>query len=172
MTTDTANPYAAPDTHVAARSAPDHFDASPVYTVAGRFGRLSYIAWNLVLITIFGLLIVALGLLTGNGVAVANTVVIFALYGGMMYFVVVFSVRRLHDFEQTGWLAILLFVPIANLILPLVLWLVPGTPGANRYGPPRRTTGVERVLGFAGIGVLGLAIAGIVAALTIPLLLA
>ena len=44
------------------------------------------------------------------------------------------SVRRFHDSARTGWLVLLIFVPLINL-LGIALLCVPGTPGPNRYGP-------------------------------------
>ena len=43
------------------------------------------------------------------------------------------TVRRLHDADFTGWLYLLIFVPFGSLIL-LVLTLLDGTKGANRFG--------------------------------------
>ncbi len=43
-------------------------------------------------------------------------------------------VRRLHDKDMTGWLALLIPIPIGSLVL-LILLIGPGTPGPNRYGP-------------------------------------
>jgi uncharacterized membrane protein YhaH (DUF805 family) len=46
-------------------------------------------------------------------------------------------VKRLHDRNLTGWFALALAVPIipVHLVLLIVLGVIPGTPGANRYGP-------------------------------------
>ena len=45
------------------------------------------------------------------------------------------GVRRLHDLDKSGWWLLLGFVPIIGLIL--IYWFAqPGTPGANRFGPP------------------------------------
>jgi len=45
------------------------------------------------------------------------------------------GVRRLHDLDKSGWWLLLGFVPIVGLIL--IYWFAqPGTPGANRFGPP------------------------------------
>jgi uncharacterized membrane protein YhaH (DUF805 family) len=43
------------------------------------------------------------------------------------------TVQRTHDFNKTGWLALLLlaFPPII-----ILYWLVPGTEGINGYGKP------------------------------------
>lgn len=43
-------------------------------------------------------------------------------------------VRRLHDSGRSGWFALLLFVPLLNL-LSLVFLCLPSTPGPNRFGP-------------------------------------
>jgi len=52
------------------------------------------------------------------------------------------GVRRLHDRDMSGWWYLGLFVgmiiPLVNFIAAiafLVLMLLPGTPGPNRFGP-------------------------------------
>ena len=42
------------------------------------------------------------------------------------------SVRRLHDRDLSGWWYLLAFVPIGSLVL-FVFYVLPGTPGPNRY---------------------------------------
>ncbi|MBX9458259.1 MAG: DUF805 domain-containing protein [Rhizobium sp.] len=45
------------------------------------------------------------------------------------------GVRRLHDLDKSGWWLLLGLVPLVGLIL--IYWFAqPGTPGANRFGPP------------------------------------
>jgi uncharacterized membrane protein YhaH (DUF805 family) len=45
------------------------------------------------------------------------------------------GVRRLHDLDKSGWWLLLGLIPIVGLIL--IYWFCqPGTPGANRFGPP------------------------------------
>ncbi len=44
------------------------------------------------------------------------------------------GVRRLHDQDKSGWLMLLMFVPIANIVL-LVFMFLEGTRGPNQYGP-------------------------------------
>ena len=56
-------------------------------------------------------------------------------------------VRRLHDTDRSGILALLLFLPIVNLFLVVYLMLSPGTPGENLYGrPPGGVKWQERIL--------------------------
>lgn len=45
------------------------------------------------------------------------------------------GIRRLHDLDKSGWWLLIGLVPIVGLIL--IYWFAqPGTPGANRFGPP------------------------------------
>jgi uncharacterized membrane protein YhaH (DUF805 family) len=48
------------------------------------------------------------------------------------------SVKRQHDFDFSGWWALIHFIPaIGSLVLLLVDGAVPGTPGPNRFGPAK-----------------------------------
>jgi uncharacterized membrane protein YhaH (DUF805 family) len=44
------------------------------------------------------------------------------------------AVRRLHDSDKSGWLALVGLIPFVGWIAVLVLVLLPGTPGQNRFG--------------------------------------
>ena len=48
---------------------------------------------------------------------------------------VVIARRRLHDLDKTGWLQLILFVPLLGLLMLLYLTFAPGTDGDNRFGP-------------------------------------
>jgi len=60
-------------------------------------------------------------------------------------------VRRLHDRDMSGWwylgVAVASIIPIVGFIASiafLVLMVLPGTPGPNRFGPdPKDPTGAE-----------------------------
>ncbi|MGD0701798.1 MAG: DUF805 domain-containing protein [Trebonia sp.] len=43
------------------------------------------------------------------------------------------TVRRLHDADHTGWWWWIGFVPLVGWIILLIFYLLPGTPGPNRY---------------------------------------
>lgn len=71
----------------------------------------------------------------GNNEAAA----IFSLLLTLWFFVnlvliIPLTVRRLHDKDMTGWLALLIPVPIGALVL-LILLIGAGNPLPNRYGP-------------------------------------
>jgi uncharacterized membrane protein YhaH (DUF805 family) len=45
------------------------------------------------------------------------------------------AVRRLHDTGRSGWLLLLLLIPIIGFLALLYFYLQPGTPEENRFGP-------------------------------------
>ena len=53
-------------------------------------------------------------------------------------------VRRLHDTDRSGWMALLSFVPIVGIIVVIIFLATRGTDGPNRYG--------ENPLGGGGAG--------------------
>ena len=138
---------------------------------AGRFGRFSYLAWNclLAIVTsiILGIFIAIfpntfVNLETGN--FGGGMIFIVLIYVALMYFTFVFTIRRLHDRNHTGWLSLLMLVPLANVILMLYLIFAPGDDRSNSYGSPRPTAGWEAVLAWIYILIFVLAIIGGIAA--------
>ena len=49
------------------------------------------------------------------------------------------SVRRLHDTDRSGWWLLISLVPFIGYLVLLVVWLLDGDHGSNRYGPNPRT---------------------------------
>jgi uncharacterized membrane protein YhaH (DUF805 family) len=47
------------------------------------------------------------------------------------------AVRRLHDSDHTGWWWWIGFVPLVGWIVSIVFYLLPSTPGPNRYSGAR-----------------------------------
>ncbi len=70
------------------------------------------------------------------------TVNIISLLVGLIVIVVLIpvslslSIRRLHDLDRPGILALLGFVPYAGALFSLYLLFAPGTIGPNKYGNP------------------------------------
>jgi uncharacterized membrane protein YhaH (DUF805 family) len=46
-------------------------------------------------------------------------------------------VRRLHDTDHSGWWFWLVIIPIIGWIVLIFFLASSGTPGTNKYGPPR-----------------------------------
>lgn len=70
--------------------------------------------------------------------------------------------RRLHDAGRSGWLQLLVLIPLVGWIALLVMLLLRGTSGENRHGPISLPVGTRR----SG-GVVALTIAGLMATLAL-----
>ena len=44
-------------------------------------------------------------------------------------------VRRLHDIGKSGWMLLLILIPIIGSIWLLILYVKDSQPGVNKYGP-------------------------------------
>lgn len=182
---ESTNPYRAPisDVHPPVE---DGQDLTPPYSPAGRFGRLSYIAWILVLSVASQLLTLILGggapidLPVDSGSApvpgavpvVSGAALTISIVIGLISLVVgiIFAIRRCHDIDISGWWNLLIAIPFVNLFYGLFLTVKAGTQGANRFGPARETPGWEKVVGIIGIVLFGIALVGIIAVVLIPLI--
>lgn len=111
------------------------------FSLTIRRERKSFIYASLLVIALLVAIFVGISSLD---ISVRAKAPIFLLYAGMGVFVsYTLSAQRLRDMGVTGWLA-LLWIPInvaseelksfATSVFLLVLWIVPGTDGANRYG--------------------------------------
>jgi uncharacterized membrane protein YhaH (DUF805 family) len=134
-----ANPYTAPK---AAVSDMDQQEYQPVktFSAAGRIGRARYIGysigWALLVGMCAGVIAAATGKAGGGGLGM---LVIFAAYATLIVVQFLLTIQRCHDFNTTGWVSLLILIPLVNLLF----WFIPGTDGPNRFGapPPPNTTG-------------------------------
>jgi uncharacterized membrane protein YhaH (DUF805 family) len=141
---------------------------------SGRFGRLSYLGWNMLMsfsiLIIIGIIAAfSPGLLadptTMTGSSMLATVLIGVAYIVLLYFSFVFTIRRLHDRNHIGWLSLLILVPGINLVFMLYLIFAKGDDRSNQYGPRRNTKGWEKVLAWIYILIFPLAF---LAAIALP----
>lgn len=147
------NPYAKPNAAVA--EAAEEFQEVRVFSTSGRIGRVRYIAYGMGIYILFGILGALLSFVVGQfGMVVAWLAIM--IVGFML------TIQRCHDFNTTGWLSLLVLVPLVNLIF----WFIPGTDGPNDYGArtPPNGTGVI----IAAFIVPIVAVVGILAAVAIP----
>jgi len=161
-----ANPYQSPQSEITPPS--EGIDTSSPFSPSGRFTRLSYLAWGMVVtVAMYALVILLLvtGIVaaetftSGDPFAPYQSIPLVVLYLAMLVVFFLFAIRRLHDFDASGWWSALILVPLANVVLGLMLIFKAGTEGANRFAPPRPTPGWERVVGIIAAVLIGLAIA-------------
>jgi len=56
------------------------------------------------------------------------------------------GIRRIHDFDVTGWLVLTFYVPYLGWIAMIVIGCIPGTPSQNRWGAdPRGGPALQQV---------------------------
>lgn len=142
--------------------------------VSGRFGRLSYLAWLFISSIIFIVIAVVLFAIFGSVIDPQNPenfsipaiIIATILYIAFIYFSFIFMIRRLHDRNHSGWLSLLMFVPVLNIVLALYLIFAKGDAGSNNFGAPRITPGWEKIVGW--LYILMIPLAGVLAAISIP----
>jgi uncharacterized membrane protein YhaH (DUF805 family) len=156
VNSEVSNPYSAPKVNT---QAPLPTDGEPqevkLFSIAGRIGRVRYIGYSIGL----SVLIMALG---GILAAATSMFVIVLAYIALIVMQVMLTIQRCHDFNTSGWLSLLMLIPLVNFIF----WFVPGTDGANNYGnktPPNTTMSILLACILPLIFVLG-----IVAAVALP----
>jgi uncharacterized membrane protein YhaH (DUF805 family) len=158
------NPYQRPRAAVADSDEPE-YQSVRIFGAAGRIGRVRYIAYTVglsaLIMLVAGLAAALLGRLSlRDGILVALQV---GAVGAILLIQVLLTVQRCHDFDVSGWLSILFIViPLAALLL----WIIPGTKGPNRYGPPSEPNTTLTVI--AGLILPFVVVAGILAAVAIP----
>lgn len=160
----TANPYQVPRSNVDHIGSGGHeYSEVKVLSIKGRLGRLRYlgysIGYTLLIYLVFGILgaiSAGLGLPKPVLLGVLGVAYVLVIVLGIML-----TIQRAHDFNTTGWITLLAFVPLLNLMF----LFIPGTDGENRFG--KKTPPNPR--GMIWLIVIPLiVIIGIVAAIAIP----
>lgn len=138
-------PYPAPDNSLPDNPLPGDNEYQPaLFQASGRLGRMRYFVYftavTVVVCGFFSLLMLVLNIAATASFPGA-VMVVSGLVGSIaslfiMVMGVLFGVRRLNDMNASGWLILLMLVPVANLVMTVVLLFVPGSKGVNRYGPP------------------------------------
>ncbi len=155
-----ANPYRAPS---GVTDVPQESGDVSLFSWHGRLGRARLIAYGMGanLVSVLPAAMIGGGLVAA-GLETAGAAVIFLGYAAALVFAVVLTVRRCHDLGWSGWLSLLLLLPLVNLLF----YLLPGSAGANRYGPkpPPNTTVVLVIAVLFPLVFIG----GIMAAVALP----
>lgn len=171
------SPYAPPRAGLVGKGHIVYEDMRPL-SLTQRLNRLRYACYQLttmVVAALVGVLAAVLAQAAGasnGGPLSAALVIAFALIVlAMVVYMVGLSVRRLHDLGRSGWLVLLMLLPVAalplimlmgagpslvllvSLIQPLFmlyLFVAAGTGGMNSYGTPNPSNGML-VMVFGGL---------------------
>ncbi len=111
-------------------------------TFSGRASRSEY--WYFVLFNIIAsialfLLGIAIGAAVGGSDGAMGGLIVgyilYVIYGlGVLIPSLAVTVRRLHDTNNSGWLILIGLIPCIGGIVLLVLTILQGTNGENKYG--------------------------------------
>lgn len=174
------NPYQSPATDLDDEYyEEDDYHTEPFYTWHGRIGRVRYLSYTMLLMLVLMAVMMVAGILmaivvgmTGGAdggifMTVAVLLWLVSLLGNF-YVTFVPTIRRLNDLNRTGWMSLLWFVPVVNLVFWLYLTFASGDEGYNDYGVPAEPpTTLHYILAF-GLPLLGIALVGILAAIALP----
>lgn len=160
------NPYQTPSGQL---TEDDHtFGEVKFFSPSSRIGRLRYLSHGFLLM-LGCYLVLAIGAGLALGVSPAFWALVALGYLAMIVISMILLIQRLHDLNHTGWMCLLMFVPLINMLFVIYVIFARGTQGRNNYGlqpPPNRTW--NWILGLAG-PILGIIAAiGIIAAVSMP----
>ncbi len=126
---------------------------------AGRINRLEYFIGTVILFVMLFIpvtLSVVIRLLAGDLVSKTTSfldqILLLLFYGyALVLFIINVSLeaRRFHDLNYTGWLSILLYVPIIGWIYAVFLLFLPGKNQNNKYGKETRGMNIKKIFGFS-----------------------
>ncbi|TFI56518.1 DUF805 domain-containing protein [Sphingomonas parva] len=125
-----------------------------LFDFQGRSTRTEYWLFMLQIAAIAMVLVMLLVMLAGSlgeGIGAASLLVIipfafFAFIAGLSA-----AVRRLHDQDLSGWFYLINLIPYLGGFIFLIMMLLPGTDGENRFGPNPRDPeqrGTDEVAGI------------------------
>ncbi|MGL4315347.1 MAG: DUF805 domain-containing protein [Pseudomonas sp.] len=158
-----ASPYATPKAQVGEEL--PHYAELKVFSVSGRIGRMRYLGWSAALMLVamlaYGLVMAVIALSPIIGVILAIPVAIATVVVSVQI-----GVQRLHDIGWSGWLWLLNFVPAIGTVFALLMLVIPGNSGINRYGPPPPPNSRSVIVLACTLPLI--AILGILAAIAIP----
>jgi len=115
-----------------------------VLSTEGRIGRFEYFFYSLILPFLVFWIIAAMAGIASHfgelGGAIAYVLLAAAFCAALIIYIQL-TIQRCHDFNASGWLAVLAILPLASILF----WLIPGSKTGNRFGyPPRPASSLMR----------------------------
>lgn len=162
MSTNTINTaYDTPESDLVSPGTNTHCEVN-FFTVSTRIGRVRYLSHLMLFyaLAIPGLLLVYINLVIGM-------VALAIAYIAILILTVIAGIQRLHDLDKTGWLWLLFFVPLINVLFAIYILCASGSDAPNNYGtppPPNKRWNIALALVFPLLFILG-----IVASIALPM---
>jgi len=122
-----------------------------LWSFYGRIGRLTYLGGLLLNLSLAVATLAAVIYLAKNQPETAageiDPLVAYIVLPGFLLFSwakLALAAKRLHDLGKSGWLCLVLFIPLFNLIAVIFMLVARGDDYDNQYGPSR-TSGLRAV---------------------------
>ncbi|MCX4028590.1 DUF805 domain-containing protein [Endozoicomonas sp. SM1973] len=144
MTVAVQNSYLSPQTNTLKESSNER-STPTFFGVKGRINRLRFFIYNLGFSLLSSIVAIPIFMMAGVFIATSNSesamganlilmVILYGLFtiGGLAYFMTT-CIRRCHDLGKTGWLTLLIFVPILNLFFYLYMLFAKGEDDTNQW---------------------------------------
>ena len=104
-----------------------------LFSLNGRINRAKY--WGYAIVALAILIIGSvLGTLLANVSQELSSVVFIVTIFTYLWITVTLQVKRWHDLDRSGWMSLLNFIPVLNIVVFVVLGFFKGTQGSNKYG--------------------------------------
>jgi len=101
-----------------------------LFSAEGRINRAQF--WGYGWGSLFAYMLIMWGLISAWNEILIN--ISFAVYIPFLWTYFVLYIKRLHDLDKSGWMSLLLLVPIA-FFYPMIVWhFFKGTTGKNQFG--------------------------------------
>ena len=135
------------------------------FSIKGRFSRLSYLAWAGLLSLAVLIVFMINTLLISRNISTeamldqppSLSYLFWPSFIALIIFIYlsnVFMIRRLHDLNRTGWLCLIVYIPVIGFLFWLYLVLGHDSTERNRYGRPRDASVWEGIFGLVWGGLL------------------
>jgi len=99
----------------------------------GRTNRTEFLAYTFIYSLVFYIIVIQF-------FSAPYSIYLFASYVASFFYVIFFGallIRRVHDYDENAWYALLILIPIINLYV----MFAPGSPMPNRFGDqPQRAS--------------------------------
>jgi uncharacterized membrane protein YhaH (DUF805 family) len=109
--------------------------ATVAWALFGFDGRISRQVFWLGFLLMTSLASIAMTPYRDSGIPQEPDAYFLGLVGVALWSEVALVIKRLHDRGLTGFFSLVLALPIVNFVAFVVLGLIPGEAGPNRYGP-------------------------------------
>jgi uncharacterized membrane protein YhaH (DUF805 family) len=113
-----------------------------LFSSNGRISRSRFLVGvflsTVIPVSVLFITLMSLPFLKGNSsMVITTTLLLIPVITASLYASFCLYIKRLHDFNKTGWLSLLTLIPIPYLgiLVIIVFGSIKGTKGTNQYGP-------------------------------------